>query len=211
MNFLFDGEGVEFSDFMRMRSLRVQQQILDKVSGGNSGQSPQTSAWQGFLSPSRQADSILELFGKGLQYALYAVEEGREQEDILLQRTRLIIAGGGPSLLPKTGRYLNDACILGCPSCGSELNFGLYRRCGHCMASLKYVIQCGKCDHLRVGVDCRMFIEKLKCDGCGQDLREIRQPTPTELNSPCSKCGAVEKPMHSSGLCYRCRMGSATG
>jgi len=202
MNFLFDGQGVEFSDLVGMRSLRVQQQILENVSGNGS---PQAQAWEGWLSRAQQMDSVKELYAAGIQYFLYPVEEGREQEDIVLQSLRSSIADGLPSWLPKTRAYLGSAALFGCPSCGNELNFGMYRRCGHCHASLKYVIRCCICGHLRVGVDCRIFVEEMKCDGCGQELRKLRKPKATD--QPCSKCGAVENPMHSSGKCSRCRNG----
>jgi len=206
MNFLFDGQGVEFSDLVGMRSLRVQQQILENVSGNGSAQ---VQAWEGWLSRVQQMECVKELYPDGVKYFLYPVEEGREQEDIVLQCLRSSIAGGQPSRLSMTSAYLASAALLGCPSCGNDLNFGMYRRCWHCHANLKYVIRCCMCNHFRVGVDCRIFAERMKCEGCGQELRKIQKPPATDKTSAfCSQCKtAISNPPHSSGKCRRCRKG----
>lgn len=160
--------------FMALKSLRLQEEIRNNLANSRDGgaTSQQKDSWDGWLSREHQKESVLEAFFTGKQnYVIYAIEEGREQEDIVLQRTRLFTGLGHPSWLPKSRAYNSLAAVLGCPSCGRELAFGLYRRCGHCRASLKYVVQCGLCDHLSVGVDFRIFIEELKCDGCDKSFR----------------------------------------
>lgn len=172
MSWLFDGEGLEFSHLIGLQSLKTQEQILKKVNNAGGGQSS-PPAWKGWLARDRQVDITTEaLFNENLGFAIYAVEEGREQEDIVLQRGRLWVSQGKPSWLKDSRPYLFAAVVLGCPSCGQELQFGLYRQCGHCRARLKYVLQCGHCDHLRVGVDVRILAEKLMCEGCGTQLRK---------------------------------------
>jgi hypothetical protein len=191
-----------------LKALRSQDEIRQSIENQAAGRG---EPWQGWLSRPRQVDSFHEShFNSEANYFLYPVEEGREQEDILLQRTRLLVAVGQPSWLTKSRQYLVAAAQLGCPSCGSELNFGLYRQCGNCRARLKYVLQCGACDHLRVGVDFRMFGSNLNCGGCGIALRQARDPSslpPVEPKATCAKCGAeiqLRTAAKYGGMCARC-------
>jgi hypothetical protein len=188
-----------------LRALRSQEEIRQSIErqGASRG-----DTWQGWLARPRQIDSVHEsLFNKNTNYYLYPIELGREQEDILLQQTRLQIAEGLPSSLPDSRSYLVAAAQLGCPSCGCELNFGLYRRCGQCQARLTYVLQCGKCSHLHVGVDVRLFAENMKCTGCGLQLRKVIDPNAKEAKTNCSVCGVeilARTAAANSGRCAPC-------
>jgi hypothetical protein len=206
MNWLFDGEGIEFSHLIGLQSLKTQERILQKINGAGGPQST-SPVWTGFLSREKQGEITCEAFLEdNLGFFIYAVEEGREQEDIVLQRERLWIANGKPSWVQKNKVYLFQSAGFGCPSCGQELQFGLYRRCGHCRARLKYVLQCGHCDQLRVGVDVRVLAEEVKCEGCGKLLHKTANDPASEPEKTCYGCGAgLGRPPHSTGLCRRCR------